>query len=222
MKYTDFERALSVARLSKYLNACGGNKVAALNLYRSNIKLCQKFYGLINVFEVILRNAINNHYITYFSDTDWIIHQIESALMLDSCPYKGEIQNNVITLTNRGRYSNDRIVSSVTFGFWTYLFTRTPFRLGGQSLHRIFPNRTLGLGQRAIYNELMEIKRFRNRIAHHEAVCFDASGNKDTTYAKESYALILKYVEFLGYKKEHLYYGMDVLPDTVIEKIDNM
>ena len=94
--------------------------------------------------------------------------------------------------------------------------------IGGQSLHRIFPNRTLGLGQRAIYNELMEIKRFRNRIAHHEAVCFDASGNKDTTYAKESYALILKYVEFLGYKKEHLYYGMDVLPDTVIEKIDNM
>ena len=45
MKYTDFERALSVARLNKYLNACGGNKVAALNLYRGNIKLCQKFYG---------------------------------------------------------------------------------------------------------------------------------------------------------------------------------
>lgn len=222
MKYSEFEKALSVARLNKYLHACRGNKVMALNLYRNNIKLCQKFYGLINIFEVILRNAINNHYIMSLSDTDWIIHQTAPDLMLDSCPYKSEIQDNARILTANGRYSNDRIVSAVTFGFWTYLFTRTPFRLGGQSLHRIFPNRTQGLGQRAIYNELMEIKRFRNRIAHHEAICFDSLGNKNTAYAKDSYALILKYVDFLGYKKEHLFYGMDVLPDGVIDKIDNM
>lgn len=59
MKYQDYEKAFSPARLYKYLKAFGGDTVAALTLYRHNIKLCQKFYGVLNIFEVVLRNAIN-------------------------------------------------------------------------------------------------------------------------------------------------------------------
>ena len=39
MKYPDYERAFSSARLNKYLKACDGDAVAALTLYRHNIKL---------------------------------------------------------------------------------------------------------------------------------------------------------------------------------------
>lgn len=52
MKYNDFEDALSAARLNKYKNACGGNTNKALTLYRHNVKLCQKFYGVLNIFEM--------------------------------------------------------------------------------------------------------------------------------------------------------------------------
>ena len=85
---------------------------------------------------------------------------------------------------------------------------------------RIFPNRVAGLGQRAVFNELQEIKTFRNRIAHHEAICFDDNGNIDLSRTHSKYALILKYLDFLGYNSNHLFYGIDIMPDTTIAKIE--
>lgn len=222
MKYLEYERAFSAARLNKYLIACGGNTAKALILYRHNVKLCQKFYGMLNIFEVILRNAINEHYKAYFNDSDWIRSQLAPGGMLSQHPQKSVVDKTIADLTAAGRYTNDRVVSSVTFGFWTYLFTKKPFRLGGQSLLRIFPAKATGLGQRAIYNELMAVKNFRNRIAHHEPICFDSSGSKSISLAKDHYDLIVRYVNFLGYPEEHLYFGLDVLPDSVLERIDRL
>ena len=220
MKYLNYEKAFSKARLNKYLKACGGDKASALTLYRHNIRLCQKFYGVLNIFEVVLRNAINEHYKAFFSDPDWIRHQIVPGGMLDNHPQRLSVEKCIAELDKAGRYTNDRVVSSVTFGFWTHLFSRRPFALGGQSILQIFPARKKGIGQRAIYNELQAIKTFRNRIAHHEAICFNSAGVKNTQLAKDNYALVIKYVQFLGYPEDHLYYGLDVLPDSIIKKID--
>ena len=220
MKYKDYEKAFSPARLNKYLKAFGGDTVAALTLYRHNIKLCQKFYGVLNIFEVLLRNAINEHYKVYLTDHDWIRNQLTYGGMLDSHPQKVAVEKTIVDLVKNGRYTNDRLVSSVSFGFWTYLFTKKPFAAGGQTLLQIFPAKAHGLGQRAIYNELQAIKNFRNSIAHHEAICFDATGAKNTKPARDSYAMIIKYIQYLGYSESHLYYGLDVLPDKILEKID--
>lgn len=140
--------------------------------------------------------------------------------MIENAPQKNEVLRIIDTLKQNDRYTNDRIVSSVSFGFWTHLFTRQPYRLGGQNLLRIFPNRTVGLGQRAVFNELQEIKTFRNRIAHHEAICFDEKGNIDMSRTESKYALILKYINFLGYQSSHLFYDIDILPDSTIAKIE--
>lgn len=220
MKYCEYEKAFSPARLNRYLAACGGNTTKALTLYRYNVKLCQKFYGILNIFEVVLRNAINTHYQEVFSDNDWIENQMKSGGMIESAPHKQEVLRIISSLRHNGRYSNDRVVSSVSFGFWTHLFTRKPFRSGGQNLLRIFPKRTPGLGQRAIFNELQEIKTFRNRIAHHEAICFDDNDIIDMSRTLNKYALILKYIDFLGYRSSHLFYGIDILPDSTIAKIE--
>ena len=40
----------------------------------------------------------------------------------------------------------------------------------------------------------MLIKIFRNKIVHHEAVCFDAVGKKSVVPVAYNYDLILKYV----------------------------
>ena len=222
MKYREYEKAFSAARLNKYLHACAGNTIEALTLYRYNVKLCQKFYGMLNIFEIVLRNAIDAHYRSYFSDADWIRHQLAPGGMLEFHPQKPVVLQAINDLDRRGRYSSDRVASSVTFGFWTYLFTKVPFRRGGQSLLKIFPNKTTGVGQRTIYNELLSIKDFRNKIAHHEAICFDSSGAKDSSMAKQQYASILKYVNFLGYTENHLYFGLDVLPNSILESIDKL
>jgi len=222
MKHSEYEKAFSPARLNKYLKACGGDSAAALTLYRHNIKLCQKCYGILNVFEIVLRNAINEHYKKHFADTDWIRHQIAPGGMLENHPQKGGVEKTIAELEKVGKYTNDRVVSSVTFGFWTHLFSRRPFALGGQSILQIFPERTKGLGQRAIYNELQDIKTFRNRIAHHEAICFDATGTKSTAGVRANYALAIKYIRFLGYNEAHLYYGLDVLPNKIMQKMESL
>jgi hypothetical protein len=219
MKYKDFEDAFSAARLNKYKNACGGNTNKALTLYRHNVKLCQKFYGVLNIFEIVLRNAINRHYTTHFNDADWIYHQLQSGGMLEHSPHQRDTLNDITTMVAKGKYTPDKVVASVSFGFWTYMFTKVPFRLGGQSLLQIFSARQSGLGQKAIFKELQQIKAFRNRIAHHEPICFDAAGRKSMVYAQTNYALILKYITFLGYDKDHLLIGLDIMPDAVMNKI---
>ena len=65
-------------------------------------------------------------------------------------------------------------------------------------------------------------KNFRNRIAHHEAICFDSSGKKSILPAQDSYNLILRYVNYLGYTEANLFFGLDVLPDSVLERIDSL
>lgn len=142
--------------------------------------------------------------------------------MLYSYPRRTSVLSTIAELDNGGRYTNDRVVSSVTFGFWTYLFTRVPFRRGGSTLLQIFPAKTVGLGQRAIFNELQTIKDFRNRIAHHEAICFDSTGTKSTVSVRANYALVIKYIQFLGYQESHIYLGLDILPDKIMQKIDTL
>lgn len=220
MKYKEFENAFSAARLNKYLIACNGNKDKALQLYRLNIKLCQKLYGVLNVFEIVLRNAIHEHYKCFFSDSNWIRTQLSNAGMLSMAPKRNEVLSIIRKLINTGKYTPDRVVSSLSFGFWTHLFTKHPFSKGGKTILKIFPNKTKPLGQRAVFNELMRIKEFRNRIAHHEPICFDQTGQVDTTFARTHYMLILKYLSFLGYKEGQILYGLDVQPNTIFNMID--
>lgn len=221
MKYSDYEVAFSLPRLNKYLTACKGNRSKALSLYRANVRLCQKFYGILNIFEVVLRNAINRHYQNYFIDKNWIKNQCEEGGMLVTAPQRLEILKTVALLNKQNKYSNDRLVASVTFGFWTYLFNRIPFRSGGMSLLKVFPNRTHGLAQRPIYNELQEIKNFRNRIAHHEAICFNSKGEIDLSYTKEKLELINKYVTFMGYEPSQLFFGTKSNPKNIFADILN-
>ena len=90
------------------------------------------------------------------------------------------------------------------------------------NLLQIFPNRTPGLAQRPIYNELQDIKSFRNRIAHHEAICFNSAGDVDLDYAREKLELIKKYVVFLGYNPVELFWGTGIRPYSLFDRINNI
>lgn len=194
----------------------------ALRLYRYNVKLSQKCYGILNNFEVLLRNSIDCHYKTYFSDPDWIRNQLSRGGMLEFHPQRKEVESIIAHLLKTDHYSNDKVVSSVSFGFWTYMFTKIPFQRGGKSILKIFPAKELGVGQRVVYNELQAIKSFRNRIAHHETICFDNSGIKSTQIARYNLDLIFKYIEYFGYRVNQFYYGFDIIPNNLFKAIDTM
>ena len=219
MKYNEYEAAFSSARLNRYKIACGGDTRKTMSLYRHNVKLCQKYYGVLNIFEIVLRNAIDCHYRAHFNDADWIIHQLQTGGMLEHTPHKIEALKHYRQLTAKGKYTPDKMLSAQSFGFWTYMFNKIPFNAGGQNLLNIFPNKQTRLGQKAVYNELKEIKTFRNRIAHHEPICFDEQGNKSMTYAQANYKLILRYLDFLGYDEKRILYGYDVQTQKLTNQI---
>ena len=84
-----------------------------------------------------------------------------------------------------GTYSADKMVATFSFGFWTYLFSRRNYRIGGKTLLQIFPYRKKGVKAIEIYNELNSIREFRNRVAHHEPICFDKEKNINSTIVEK-------------------------------------
>jgi hypothetical protein len=60
--------------------------------------------------------------------------------------------------------------------------------------------------------------RDRNRIAHHESLCFDKNGDIDISKAEHIIDLIKDYLCYLGYNPKEILYGVE-LPSAAIEKI---
>lgn len=85
-----------------------------------------------------------------------------------------------------------------------------------------FPTSKLDWGKKAVYNELKDIKKFRNRIAHNEPICFDVMGNRSLAYAQENYKQIVKYIQFLGYTEKQILYGYNVNTQVLTNKIKSM
>lgn len=65
------------------------------------------------------------------------------------------------------------------------------------------------------------IREFRNRIAHHEPICFDGSGNIDTAFARRHYQLIREYINYLGQNPDNVIQWAE-RPDEVLDKIDSI
>ena len=219
MDFKTSQKLYSNARMSKYLKACTGNQLRTMQLYRYNLRLCQRFYGILNLFEVILRNAVNEHYMAYYSDSDWIVNQTGTDKIL--AHDKDEIKQIEADYKKRGIYNNDKMVSALTFGFWTYLFTKKNYRKGGKTLLKIFPNKAKGKNQADIYLDLTHIREFRNRIAHHEPICFDGNGNICTDFARKHYQLICDYIGYFGQNPNDVISWAET-PDFILDKIEKL
>ncbi|MEP2447079.1 MAG: Abi family protein [Balneola sp.] len=227
MKYTEFETIMSSDRLNRYRQACGGNTRKAMTLYRRNLKLSQEFFTIISCFEVALRNAINVHYITHFGN-QWLFHAAQQGGFFDTT--RTRVTRNIINQTISdlaANYTHPKLVASLGFGFWRYLFATNQFRAGGQNLLRVFPNKPPSTPQvqynaNYVFSELQKINDIRNRIAHHEPICFQPGQPViDTTYVKEHYNIIVTLFQWMDIDERDLLYGLDHI-DTVIDQVDNL
>ena len=219
MDFKTSQKLYSVPRMRKYQNACTGDKRKTMQLYRYNLRLCQRFYGTLNLLEVMLRNTINEHYIAYYSDPDWIVNQADCGKLLEY--NKDEIRQTEAGYRRRGIYNNDKMVASLTMGFWTKLFSKKRYKRGGKTLLQIFPNKRKGKNQADIYKDLTHIREFRNRIAHHEPICFDGIGNISTAFARSHYQLICEYIGYMGQQPDNVIRWTEK-PDKILNQIDSI
>ncbi|MGK7392600.1 MAG: Abi family protein [Candidatus Cyclobacteriaceae bacterium M2_1C_046] len=229
MRYSEFEKVMSSSRMNRYLQACSSDSRKAMTLYRRNLQLSQELFTIISCFEIALRNAVNDHYLQQLG-SDWLRNAARRNGIFDH--HKTRLTKNAINdalraLNNNSQYTHPKLVAELGFGFWRYLFGTHQYRAGGQTLIRIFINKLQSTPQMQynanyIFTQLAEINELRNRIAHHEPICFRLGAPIiDTSYAIDRYEIILRLFQWLGIDEKDLLYGIDHV-DTVADEINSL
>lgn len=189
--YVKIARFISANRIQKYEQVCGGDKQKVLKLYQTNLRLSQAFYPLLSLFEVVLRNAINEELTGYFSDPDWIINEqagfmSSPSLLRYDLIKKKTVPNNFmkkkvseVIKDLHGSHTQGKIIANLTFGFWTAFFDVPHYKILLGRPIKIFSKLPPYCNRNIVYQKLKRINDFRNRVYHNEAIIFtsDASGN---------------------------------------------
>ena len=188
MLYSDFERLISTPRIVKYLAACGNNTRKAMTLYRANIRLSTEIFSILCLFEVALRNAIDIHYRGKLGN-NWLFDAIQpGAGHLHTVGCEKSLNSAENAIAGLGMYySHDKAIAELTFGFWTYQFASKEFAAAGSTLLSVLPGRPFGTNHTKVFKKLASINRIRNRIAHHEPICFGTPLSISTMYATQKY-----------------------------------
>lgn len=227
MRYTDFESVMSIPRTFRYKVACGNDSKKAMALYRLNLRLSQELFTIISCFEISLRNAIDKHY-TIVHGADWLRDSSRHGGMFDipQCRVTCGIISNLVVKFG-AHYSHFKLLAKMDFGFWRYLFAHPQYRAGGQSLIQIFPAKptstpVMQYNQSFIFNELAKVNNIRNRIAHHEPICFQSPNPTiSTSFARQHYALLLQLFQWMSIDQASLLYGLDHI-NAVCGQIDRL
>lgn len=217
MRFEKFKGVVSAERIDRYMVATKGDKRRAMTLYRNNIHLSQELLGVISCFEVALRNAIDREMQSEFG-ADWLRDAVLQGGIYDTpkCKKTQQIISTVYhALLRDGSYTHSQLLSQMEFGIWKYMFSNPQFNAEHKILLRVFPNKpmstkALNINNTYIFNELDKINSLRNRIAHHEPVCFTPrTYMADVSYALGKYQQILEMFRWLGIDGKDMLFGID-------------
>jgi hypothetical protein len=197
-----------------------------MTLYRKNLQLSQEMFTVISCFEVALRNKINEQYVAQHGN-DWLRDSISAGGIFNTSRCintKKLIHKSLNKLTI---YTHPKLLATFDFGFWRYLYAQPQFFAGGQTLLRVFPSKptstpAIQYNQTYIFNQLKLVNDFRNRIAHHEPICFHpGTAVISTTNTLQHYNLILQLFQWMNINESALLYGLDHV-STLCNEIDNI
>ena len=167
------ERIISKERLEPYLRHHKNDSSKAISHYKSNILISEAFYPLLAILEVGLRNSIAFQLSKRFNDKQWYENpefvKIASRFQVDRI---SEARKNI--LSEKKEITSGRIISELSFGFWTSLFD-TKFEMTlWKSLRLSFPNCPKQIRKRkTMSSKFNGVRRLRNRIFHHEAITWN-------------------------------------------------
>jgi hypothetical protein len=163
---------ISDARFHAFLEASGRDHDRAVALYNWNAEVSAAFLEVLYHLEILLRNAIDHQFPATASDASLSIC-VADVWLCDPDLITDESRERVneaiqrLTIEDRPA-TRGRVIASLSFGFWRALFGGRYEDLWRSHLRGAFPN---GNGRRRQVNSLVSsIGRFRNRVAHHEAI----------------------------------------------------
>ena len=226
MRYSDFEDIMTPVRMNRYRLACGGNTRKAMTLYRKNLQLTQELFTVISCFEIALRNAIDVRAVPLLG-TDWLRDAAAPGGIFDNAKCRLTRDNINDAIGKLRVYSHHKLVAELGFGFWRYMFAQHQYNATGRILLRVFPSKptstpAIQYNNNYVFNQLAQLNDIRNRMAHHEPICFlPQQPVKNTTYARQHYNLILQLFQWMQIDEAALLYGLDHI-NAVCNEIDNL
>lgn len=178
------DACISPARLAPYLAACNADPSQARRLYVWNMEISAAFWGSISTVEVALRNAIHREFEQHFSRPDWWHDPRIRSLAQDAIDAEGKLQQvhgrqTAAQRAHRGPIGPDDVVAALSFGFWSTMAASPKQALEQNKfwhlfLHNAFPNWNYlpnnVNGRKAFMRRLENLRKFRNRVAHHEPI----------------------------------------------------
>jgi hypothetical protein len=192
-----------------------------MTLYRANLRLSQELFAVLGMFEVVLRNKIDNHFRHFYriqaGGDEWLAYAAgaNGFYNIPGCYVTRQSILDIISDLGQ-QYTHDKLVAGLSFGFWRYQFASHEYRASGSNLLRIFTRRPAGTHQTDIFKKLGYINKIRNRIAHHEPVCFGAGSRISTQYALEHYAAITALLQWMDIHPPELLYGIDKVRQEIL------
>ncbi len=161
---TAIENSLTRDRLTKYIGWSGGDLYRAVRLYERNTAVSEGLYGVIQGLEVALRNSYHESLRSFAGCDEWYEHLHFERWEIDSIQKAKAAASRGSGLARPGK-----VVAELALGFWVVL--TAPIyekRLWVPCLYKAFPFRRVN--RRELYAQLDDLRRLRNRIAHHEPI----------------------------------------------------
>ena len=170
----DLEAVLSPPRFGTYLRATGGDRHRAMELYCWNTDLAAAFYVMLQFCEIGTRNGAVEAVEAEFGP-NWHLNRGFYRTLPRLRGGRGYQPSDDITTQGRRQPTTGKVVAELKFAFWQYLFVQgQDGRLWDKHLRAAFPgipaNLSVAQARAQIHSDIEEIRRFRNRIAHHEPI----------------------------------------------------
>lgn len=188
------EEWLSPDRFSTFLVVAKGSRQLALELYEWNARLSSSFLhdlahlevGLRNAYDKALSPAVLAHE-KHWTDPDTKLNLFPKVskfdgtrgITLDTNDYPKKKINDALFeagKTTGGNPSPGKVIAEIDFGFWAHLTSSAQDKyIWVPYLNKVYAPKT---DRKRLHNSLQEIRKLRNRVAHHEPLFADAELNR--------------------------------------------
>lgn len=166
--------ALSAPRIGTYEAATTGTPQlpSALALYAWNAQVSASMLAPLHVCEVSIRNAVSDAIAAAHGPLwPWDAGFMRSL----PNPKNGYSAHRDLESARIGKATTGKVIPDLKFVFWQTMFTkRFDARLWTHHLRTVLPNADSSMPveqvRARVYSELEQLRKLRNRIAHHEPI----------------------------------------------------
>ncbi|NRQ25936.1 Abi family protein [Aliiroseovarius sp. xm-g-7] len=168
----DLEAVLSPPRFGTYLRETAGDRHKALELYCWNTDVSAAFFVMLQYCELSIRNGAVEAIEKVFG-ANW--HLNRGFVYTLPIPKRGYQPQQDLKNCSERLPTSGKVVAELKFAFWRYLFVKgQQARIWDLHMQTSFPgyekSLTVAQARASLFNDIDEVRKFRNRIAHHEPI----------------------------------------------------